>query len=94
MRYELYLTEETNAALISILDRIAERFSEAVAERVRKELWNALIIIEGNPSIGLPFGTIYRKFIVKKTVSLYKVVENKIFIVDAFDTREDWAKTF
>lgn len=66
MRYELYLTEETNAALISILDRIAERFSEAVAERVRKELWNALIIIEGNPSIVLPFGTIYRKFIVKK----------------------------
>ena len=79
MRYELYLTEETNAALISILDRIAEQFSEAVAERVRKELWNALIIIEGNPFIGLPFGTIYRKFIVKKTVLLYKVVENKIF---------------
>lgn len=94
MRCELYLTEETNAALISILYRIAERFSEAVAERVRKELWNALIIIEGNPFIGLPFGTIYRKFIVKKTVLLYKVVENKIFIVDTFDTREDWAKTF
>ena len=94
MRYELYLTEETNATLISILDRIAERFSEAVAERVRKELWNALIIIEGNPFIGLPFATIYRKFIVKKTVLLYKVVEYKIFIVDAFDTREDWAKTF
>ncbi|MDC3329620.1 hypothetical protein OAV56_01255 [Flavobacteriaceae bacterium] len=36
MRYELYLTEETNAALISILDRIAEQFSEAVAERVLK----------------------------------------------------------
>jgi len=53
-----------------------------------------LIIIEDNPFIGLPFGTIYRKFIVKKTVLLYKVVENKIFIVDAFDTREDWAKTF
>ena len=56
MRYELYLTEETNAALISTLDRIAEQFSEAVAECVRKELCNTLIIIEGNPFIGLPSG--------------------------------------
>ena len=77
MRYELYLTEETNAALISILDRIAKQFSEAVAERVRKELWNALIIIEDNPFIGLPFGTIYRKFIVKKRFCSIKLLKIK-----------------
>ena len=91
-RHKLFYTETFLDSFDEILLYIKKRHSIRVSNRVKEEIFRAISLIAWNPYMGSMYGDVYRKYVIEKTIIIYRIDEkNKVvFLVEAFDARQNW----
>jgi len=84
-----FLYRNCDAEINKILKGIEKRWSKKVAYECRRKIQYTVLLVESNPFIGKRYG-MYRRIVANKTLLFYKIVGDKIYIMHAFDSRQNW----
>lgn len=96
MKLEVIYSQEALNDVIAILFYYSEFISYTMAENIELGLSNHIDVISKNPSIGHKDSLLNRSdYLVFVSVNykiLYQVIEDKLFIVRIFDSRQNPSK--
>jgi plasmid stabilization system protein ParE len=94
MAYEIVINKRFTNKLLNVLDYLEKEWGKKVAVDFQDKVFVRIYMLQLNPFIGAPVGiTSVRSILINKQNRMYyRVQDNKVVILNLYDTRSNYKK--